>query len=415
MEALNRLQSNITDLAGMHECVIVPGLGAFIRRNLPASANKFTGEIKPAGDTLFFNNAIQTDDGLLLHYRSTQVACTYSEAAEMVKNEVDALIAELKHHRNCRFGILGNFFLNQEGKIFFMPSAHLNISRNAFGLPLLNIKTQVQSLPLNQVASNTYVTSTPVAAAPQVQREQEITKEPELTKTEHLNYTLPAVEEAAIMEMEVEEVHQIRSNKGFVWKIAAVLAIVSLSASALIFTQRYWQPLFNKHTQNASVVNVPVAETPKPLVTQEAQKTPEQTTNTTETVATPRKEKTEQPQQQVVQEENEEAVAIPFNEGAFREKVEHKIIPSFKKELKKKNGSFYAVGGQYLEEKNAIDECVRWKKKGIDACYSKSEGSKLIKVLLNRFNEQRDAELYIEQLPQSVTSKLTVKSLNIKF
>lgn len=403
MEALNRLQSNITELAGMHECVVVPGLGAFIRRNLPASANKFTGEVKPAGETLFFNNAIQTEDGLLIHFRSTQLGCSYSEASELIKNEVDTLISELKSHRNCRFGALGNFFLNQDGKLFFMPSGHLNISRGSYGLPVLNIKTATQAIPT--VQSPTINNLQPIVNTPSVSlpvEKETLAKKETLVTEPIIKFQPEEVSEANVVEMEIEEVHQRKNNKGIIWKVAAVLAIVSLSASALIFTQKYWQPLFDKSKNQASVVPVPSKEKVE-------------TTATVAENADTEKENSNQNTPQIVEEDNEELANIPFNEGAFREKVETKIIPAFRKELKKKRGSFYAVGGQYTSEKNAIDEIVRWKKKGIDACYGHVAGSKLIKVLLNRFSEQRDAELFVEQLPKNITPMLTVKSLTIKY
>jgi hypothetical protein len=76
MEALKKPEELVLELLGLHHCVTIPGLGSFIYREAPASANTFTFELKPAARTVFFNNAIIADDGVLVNL--IRQCCTWT-------------------------------------------------------------------------------------------------------------------------------------------------------------------------------------------------------------------------------------------------------------------------------------------------------------------------------------------------
>ena len=58
MDELKKLENAVKELLGTHNCVTVTGLGSFIYRETAASSNHFTFELKPSGNSVFFNNAI---------------------------------------------------------------------------------------------------------------------------------------------------------------------------------------------------------------------------------------------------------------------------------------------------------------------------------------------------------------------
>ena len=55
----------LTHVLHEHECAVVPGFGAFILRKNFGVANPFSGQIKPASYSVYFNADIKEDDGFV--------------------------------------------------------------------------------------------------------------------------------------------------------------------------------------------------------------------------------------------------------------------------------------------------------------------------------------------------------------
>lgn len=210
MTDLLRLETAVTELLSTHNCVIIPNLGAFLLRSFPASANPFNGEIKPSGQTLFFNPSITTDDGLLLtHWRHIQ-GCDYTTAQQSIQTLVVHISDKVKSNRSQALGKLGNFFLHSDGKLLFLPASPLNLSKDAFGLSPLMFKELVKS---GTSHADIKVVGNP---APVQEKIQAIEDE---------------FQEAEVVELKIS--HQ--KSKGFIWKIAASVCIFSLSAAAVYY------------------------------------------------------------------------------------------------------------------------------------------------------------------------------------
>lgn len=205
MTGFAELENWVLLLLRQHECVVIPKLGAFLLRHAPASANPFNGEVKPSGDTLFFNPSIQNDDGLLINEVKTALGCDYSTAASNIQQLIDQIEQTAKTQRICKFGQLGNFFVNAEGKLLFLPQPALNLSRNTFGLPVIGI------LP-GQSRSE--------AGETRILHE-EIPTESAANKLEEVH------EEAVVVDIRETEIP--RRNRSYIWKAAAVISFISMS------------------------------------------------------------------------------------------------------------------------------------------------------------------------------------------
>ena len=59
---------HIADLLYNHECVIVPGLGGFIKAYHPARIVHATHEFRPPAGTVAFNAGLAGNDGQLANY-----------------------------------------------------------------------------------------------------------------------------------------------------------------------------------------------------------------------------------------------------------------------------------------------------------------------------------------------------------
>ena len=101
--------------------MILPGVGAFLAHRVPARYNVEERIFMPPHRTLVFNPQITVDDALLL---SEYIACeqfTYEEAGVALQKDIAKLRKELSSKGTLRFGELGTFSMNINGKISFVP------------------------------------------------------------------------------------------------------------------------------------------------------------------------------------------------------------------------------------------------------------------------------------------------------
>lgn len=352
MTDLQRLESAITELIGTHECVVIPNLGAFLLRSFPASANPFSGEIKPSGQTLFFNPAITSDDGLLLTHLRYQTGCDYHTAQKTIQSLVALILDSVKANRSFPLGKLGNFFLHHEGKILFLPSSALNMSKSAFGLGNLVIEELIKSRRVNPVATSTHAEN----GAPSKQTNTEV-----------------EIQEANVIELKPNQ----PKSRGFVWKIAASVCLVSLSAAAL-----YYGNFLNRTGQGVQLAShLPSHHTSE-----------SKSTNVESINAESNKKST---------------ITVSFLSANDMNKEMEKIMSG--------KGNVFICGGSYMSENLAENECKSWRKNGIPAVIGRKAGSVLIKVVVGRFENDKDASAFLEKLPVNTGFHAGLLTAQLKF
>jgi hypothetical protein len=232
------LASYLEELLGAHECVCIPGLGGFLRREHTAAFNRFTGKLLPEHTTVFFNEALKNDDGLLGNLIANRLQISYNEAAQLIRSEVKQLQETFNDHKQHPFGNLGIFFCNQDGRLFFIPSTSLNLHVAAFGLMEVQLRKVAAEKP--QTAS---VPPIPI-------------------KTEEKPTPRPAeVVEAQVLEAEAPAtVTRFR-----VWKVAAALALMTLGGALVLkLSHQFGQSAKQQQAEVVSVRTEPKAELPVP-------------------------------------------------------------------------------------------------------------------------------------------------------
>lgn len=92
-----RLTEHIAYLLTCHDCVIVPGWGAFIAQRTSAAYDSVTGVFTPPCRSITFNASITDTDGLLASSVSRRERIPYAKAVESVATEVAALRHQLSN------------------------------------------------------------------------------------------------------------------------------------------------------------------------------------------------------------------------------------------------------------------------------------------------------------------------------
>ncbi len=136
---VEKLERHISQLIAHHNCVIVPGLGAFLAHKIPASYNSEEQIFMPPHRTLGFNSQVTMNDALLVSHYMTSENITFEKATSVVESEVSALRKQLSTKDEVRFGELGTFSMNINGEIVFIPEANSIDDPENYGFAPLSI------------------------------------------------------------------------------------------------------------------------------------------------------------------------------------------------------------------------------------------------------------------------------------
>jgi cell division septation protein DedD len=145
-----RLELYITDLLFRHDCVIVPNLGAFISRSLPAEVAPSTNMFRPARKQLAFNASLKQSDGLLYGYASRVNDWSFERARTEVDNSISNWKQELAQGSKIRLEYIGQLYTASQGQLQFMPALESNFDLSSYGMgifhiPSLDLKTKTSS------------------------------------------------------------------------------------------------------------------------------------------------------------------------------------------------------------------------------------------------------------------------------
>ncbi|NND63755.1 MAG: HU-CCDC81 and SPOR domain-containing protein [Flavobacteriaceae bacterium] len=129
-----QLSTYIKDLLYRYECVIIPGFGAFLTQNESARIDTETETFYPPGKSVSFNRQLQTNDGILANYVAAVESCPYEIALQKIRNFTGTLSLQLSEGKTITLKNVGEFSLNSENSVQFVPANKENFSRNSFGL-----------------------------------------------------------------------------------------------------------------------------------------------------------------------------------------------------------------------------------------------------------------------------------------
>ena len=117
---MQSISLHIEYLLRAHECVILPGIGAFLRSYKAATISD-ADEVCAPGLQICFNSSIVASDGLLCHSIARREKITFEEAAVYVSKAVEECRAALDVNGELSIGRLGRLMMDAEQRISFLP------------------------------------------------------------------------------------------------------------------------------------------------------------------------------------------------------------------------------------------------------------------------------------------------------
>ncbi|MDE5814621.1 MAG: hypothetical protein K2H72_10080, partial [Muribaculaceae bacterium] len=115
------LPLHIEYLLSRHDCVIVPGLGAFIATETDAYIDFEAGLIRPRRREISFNSSVVTDDGLLSHSIARREGLSYEDARRISAQLSQRMAADLEEEGEVSIGMIGRLVKDSEGLVSFQP------------------------------------------------------------------------------------------------------------------------------------------------------------------------------------------------------------------------------------------------------------------------------------------------------
>lgn len=116
-EMINR---HIATLLRRHDCVIVPGIGAFVATRIDAHFDRATGRFLPPARVLSFNPAITHDDGLLADSLSRRMKISFEQARERVEAESRLMSRRLKAEGSVAIARVGSLMRRPDAGLEFI-------------------------------------------------------------------------------------------------------------------------------------------------------------------------------------------------------------------------------------------------------------------------------------------------------
>lgn len=129
-----KIEQYISQLLYRYQCVTVPGFGAFLTEFQSAQLDENSHSFYPPKKTVSFNPFIKNNDGLLANHLAQAEKISYEIAVNIIQNEVSHWKAKIQDYGSFSVKNVGDFSLNSEKNIVFIPIDQINYLTASFGL-----------------------------------------------------------------------------------------------------------------------------------------------------------------------------------------------------------------------------------------------------------------------------------------
>lgn len=152
------LSLHIEYLLQHHDCVIIPGLGAFVAVYTPALFDAERDIIAPPYRGVQFNPAISSDDGLLASSYARRYSLNYTAARERLMRDAGLMRRRLEEGHSLRIGNIGTLATGDEQRILFTPRLKDDLIAAALGCHAIGLsheRTVLASPESTSIEENT--------------------------------------------------------------------------------------------------------------------------------------------------------------------------------------------------------------------------------------------------------------------
>lgn len=159
-----KIEQYISQLLFRYQCVTVPGFGAFLTEFQSAQLDENSHSFYPPKKMVSFNPFIKNNDGLLANHLAQAEKISYEIAVNSIQNEVSHWKTKIQELGSFSVKNVGDFSLNSENNIVFVPVDQINYLTASFGLSSFvspAVKREVYKVEVEQLEEKAPVIFTP--------------------------------------------------------------------------------------------------------------------------------------------------------------------------------------------------------------------------------------------------------------
>ena len=129
-----KIEDSISQLLYRYQCVTVPGFGAFLTEFQSAQLHENSNTFYPPKKLISFNPYLKNNDGLLANHLAQVEKIGYEVAVNKIHDQVNAWKNNIQELGQFSLKSVGQFSLNAERNLVFVPADQLNYLKESFGL-----------------------------------------------------------------------------------------------------------------------------------------------------------------------------------------------------------------------------------------------------------------------------------------
>ena len=157
----------ISDLLYVRDTVVVPGLGAFVKKAVSAKVNPVANYFSMPSSEIRFDANLREDNDLIVSYMSEKNEIPADEARRLLVMFVSDCFASMKAGKKVLLKRVGTLYFDWADDLVFEPEKGVNYNSDSFGLsdfspePILRSKTKEEikvEIEQQQKDKNTPVT-----------------------------------------------------------------------------------------------------------------------------------------------------------------------------------------------------------------------------------------------------------------
>ena len=152
-----RIEEYISTLLFDHNCVVVPGFGAFLAHTRSAEVDTSTNRLSPPVKTISFNSQLNRNDGVLVSHIAQEKKLDYESLLEEVENVGNLWKKRITNGESIELFGIGKLSLGPDNKILFQPENKINFLTSSFGLSSLSaipIKREILKEEVEELEKN---------------------------------------------------------------------------------------------------------------------------------------------------------------------------------------------------------------------------------------------------------------------
>ena len=353
----------ISDLLFVRDTVVVPGLGAFVKKPVSAKVNPVANYFAMPSSEIIFDANLREDNELVVNYMSEKNDIPKEEAQKLLSMFVSDCFNSLKQGKKVVLNQIGTLLYDWASDLVFEQDKSVNYNADTFGLCDFSPEPVLRSKTMDEIKT-------------------------EIEQQQKDKNTPMSVDEKAVHKQDEEDEDDSGRGLGWLWILLGLLLVAGVVYGLYYFKviklpwqqeprifvtepKTYTLPFYQKTWEwkepvAQDTVQV-VGDTVKtPAEQQPVEKTIEQPAaqSVTQPVEQPKTQPVEQPKTQPVEQPKTQPVEQPKTQPIEQSKPQAVEQPKVQPSATSAEGNILIIGGCFGVEENAIKLTNTLKEKG---------------------------------------------------